>query len=136
MERMLQKKAEGLSVRYSNKDYSNNLTGRAFKIVQRLGHPCLSIDLGGNLHVRNKSANCYQDALDLIEQHALLEFLQIDEDQVVRDFAQRAKVVPAKWKMELNVGEKGVYLYSVSNLKLSSGSAFFDVRFEEAGSAK
>src|SRR5258708_39137648 len=136
METILQKKTDGLSVRYSNKDYSNNLTGRDFKIVERLGHPCLSIDLAGNLRVRSKSANCYQDALDLIEQHAFLEFLQIDEDQVVRDFAQKAKVVPTKWKGGVSLAEKGVFLYSISSLKLLNGSAFFDVRFEEAKPAK
>jgi hypothetical protein len=86
--------------------------------------------LSGNLHVRNKRANCYDDVLEFVEKHALLNFLQVDDSKVVREFASVVKTPPTTWKIELAVAEKGSFLYSVVGLNLDR-SAFFDLQFQQ-----
>lgn len=134
MERSLFKGTIGMHVAYSNTDFSNNLRGRNFTYSTRSGRPYLHIDMSGNLHVKNKAANSYADALDLVKCHNQLEHLEIDAEKVVREFARLAQADPTEWVLELDFAEKGNFLYEIAAMTIDS-MARFDVRFKGAQSA-
>tara|TARA_B100000965_G_scaffold404731_2_gene436386 strand:- start:1276 stop:1800 length:525 start_codon:yes stop_codon:yes gene_type:complete len=83
MNRSLRKTAASVSVTYSHGKFSNDLTGTEFELELSEKDICLSINLWGNLSVRKKSANCYSDACELAEDHALLKSVQIDDSQMI-----------------------------------------------------
>jgi opacity protein-like surface antigen len=123
----LSKKATMISVTYSGGGYSNNLTGTNFSLEESEDLMCLSIDLSGNLRVRNKESNCYADALELTEQHSSMRSVQIDESKVVdRLIAACQRAPSARWNLKLLLGDRGAFKYSVT-LKESDGNIFFDV---------
>jgi hypothetical protein len=130
MERSLRKSAAGVSVTYSDGNYTNNLTGSDFTVEESQGHIFLRIDLSRNLHVRNKEDYCHYDACELAEQHSKLRSVQIDHDQVIKGLAAASRRVPhASWELELALGEKGTFKYRVQPRE-SIGSIFLDVRSE------
>jgi len=130
MKRSLKKTAAGVWVTYSDGEYSNNLAGSDFTVEESQGHICLRIDLSCNLRVRNKEDCCYYDACELAEQHSKLKSVQIGEDQVIKGLAAASKrVPPASWELELALGEKGTFKYSVQPRR-SAHSIFLDVRSE------
>lgn len=127
MNRSLRKTAASVSVTYSHGNFSNNLTGTEFELELSEKDICLSINLWGNLSVRNKSANCYSDACELAEDHALLESVQIDDSQVIDGLLNAHQKAPnACWKVKLLLGEKGTFDYPV-NPELANGSVFLNV---------
>lgn len=127
MKRPLRKTTASVSVTYSHGNYSNNLTGTKFELKQSGADICLTINLEGNLSVRNKSANCYSDACELAEDHASLKSLQIDDSQVIDGLLNADEKAPnARWKLKLLLGEKGSLSYSVKP-NLSNGSVFLNV---------
>lgn len=127
MKRSLRKTTAGVFVAYSNGNYSNNLTGTEFELEQSGTDICLSINLGGNLSVRNKSANCYSDACELADDHTSLKSIQIDDSQVIDGLLNANQKTPnANWKLELLLGNKGTFNYHVKP-EMSNGSVFLNV---------
>lgn len=123
----LRKITASVSITYSNGNFSNNLTGTEFKLEASEKDICLNINLWGNLSVRNKSANCYSDACELAEDHALLESVQIEDSQVIDGLLNAKKNSPsACWKIKLLLGEQGTFDYPVKP-KMLNGSLFLNV---------
>jgi len=88
---------------------------------------CLSINLEGNLSVKNKSANCYSDACELAENHASLKAVQIDDSQVIDGLKIAIEKKPsADWKLELLLGGEGAFSYSVKP-DMVNGSVLLNV---------
>jgi len=133
MARSLYKGSIGMHVGYSKMGFSNNLKGRNFEYVRRFSPESLShylhIDMSGNLHVKNKAANSYTDALEFVEHHAQLEHIEIGAPGIVEEFAQRAQADPTEWILELDFAEQGKFLYAVAAMTID-GMARFDVRFK------
>lgn len=138
VEESLLKMSVGMHVGYANSGWSNNLRGRNFSFVERGGVPCLSVDMSGNTHVRNKQQNSCIDALDLLEHKANLAHVQIMEADLVRDFFKRVKnaeLTGRGCKLELDFKERGTLLYSISKVDFRSG-AYFDVSLDIEKAAK
>jgi hypothetical protein len=135
MRRTLQRGPAGISLSYSDHSFSHNLTGMDFACEESGGTVRFSIDLTSNIRVRNKeSANCYQDALDFAKRHSKLKSVQID-DPVAEKLAAVCKNLPdAVWKLDLNLGAKGTFNYSVDQVTRRTGSLFLDVRAEKGSS--
>ena len=129
MKRALRRTTAGVSVIYSEGNFSNNLTGADFALEESEACICLSIDLSGNLRVRNKESNCYYDACELAEQHSSLKSVQVDDRQVTDGLAAALRRTPnARWELRLLLGEKGTFKYSVTvTRKKSSNSIFLNV---------
>ena len=127
MKRSLRKTTAGVSVTYSDGNFSNNLTGTEFELEHSEADICLNINLEGNLSVRNKSANCYSDACELAEDHASLKAVQIDDSQVIDGLLNANEKAPnARWKLKLLLGEKGTFSYSVKP-EMANGSVSLNV---------
>lgn len=127
MKRSLRKTAASVSVTYSDGNFSNNLTGTEFELEQSEGVICLSINLAGNLGVKNKAANCYSDACELAEDHASLKSVQIDEGKIIDGLLNANQKTPnARWELKLLLGEKGTFKYSVKP-EISNSSVFLNV---------
>ena len=78
MKKALRKSVVGVSVTYSNGDYSNNLTGCNIELEYVSNCFCLSIDLTRNIRVRNKQENCFYDRYELAKQRLKLSSVQIN----------------------------------------------------------
>ena len=127
MKRSLRKTTADISITSSDGNFSNNLTGTEFELEESEDRICLSINLAGNLGVRNKTANCYADACELVEDHSSLESVQIDERQIIDGLiAARQRTPNARWELKLLLGEKGTFTYSVKPTT-SNGSVFLNV---------
>lgn len=127
MKRSLRKTTTGISVTYSDGNFSNNLTGTEFELEESKDSLTLSINLAGNLHVRNKSANCYADACELVENHSSLQSVQIDEERIIDGLIAAAQKTPnLPWRLTLLFAEKVVFQYAVKPTA-SNGSLFFNV---------
>ncbi len=127
MKHLLRKTATSVSITYSNGNYSNNLTGTDFELERSEFQICLRINMVGNLNVRNKAANCYDDACELAADSALLKSVQIDEDQVINGLSSAIRNTPnANWKLSLGLGEKDSVDYSVKP-EMVNGSLFLNV---------
>lgn len=127
MERSLRKREASVSVTFSDGDYSNNLIGVGFRLEESESFMCLGVDLSGNLRVRDKESNQYEDAQILAEKISILRSVQIDEDQVVDRLVAACQRSPnSRWEIRLLLGEKGTFKYPVK-LTRSSGSIFFDI---------
>jgi len=127
MKRSLRKTSAGVSVTYSTGNFSNNLTGMNFAIEVKDGIIKVSIDLSSNLRVRNKESNCFFDANEFAEDHALLKSLQIDDEQTIVGLIKASQMNPdAVWELEISIGDKGLFKYKVS-LSRSNGSVFFNI---------
>ena len=114
MERSLRDTAAGVSVTYSNGGYSNNLTASHFAVDESVGVICVKVDMSRNLRVRNKGENCYYDACQLVRDHSKLTSIQIDNGQVIKGLmASSLRVPSARWELELGLGNKGSFKYSV-----------------------
>jgi hypothetical protein len=125
MRRSLKKTVVGVSVTYSDGDFSNNLMGSNIELDELPDCLCVSIDLTRNLRVRNKQANCFYDASQLVERYAKLSSIQIDDKQIFEGLAGASKRFPgARWELRLVLGEKGVLKYS-ARPRGSAGSIIF-----------
>jgi hypothetical protein len=134
MRRTLRRTAAGVSVSYSDHDFSNNLTGTDFAWEQSVDGllACLSIDMTGNFRVRSKeSANCYQDACDLAENHFKLKTVQLFSPVPEKLLPVFRRVQNAVWQLELNLGDKGKFRYSITQFRPTAGTLFMDVHPEE-----
>jgi hypothetical protein len=127
MKRSLKKTSVGVSVTYSTGNFSNNLTGTDFTIEAEDDIIEIGIDLSCNLKVKNKESNCFYDANELAEDHSLLKSIQIDDDKIIDGLSKANKKYPdAVWKLELSLGDKGIFKYTVS-VSGSNGSVFFNI---------
>lgn len=124
----LRKTASHLHLAYSSGETSDSLTGRNF-VLDVQGHQMvLAIDLTPNFHTRNKAAATYLDALNLSRNHHDLRFLQCSDNLV------RARLVRA-WdqidgpllRMDLDLGLRGCFRYTVRPHSLFMGGIQFDV---------
>ena len=87
----------------------------------------VSIDLSCNLRVRNKKSNCIFDANELAEDHALIKSIQINNQQIFDGLIKIRKANPdSVWKLELSIGDKMIFNYSVI-VSGSKGSVFFEI---------
>ena len=127
MKRPLRKTSAGVSVTYSTGNFSNNLTGTDFTIEAEDDIIEIGIDLSCNLKVKNKGSNCFYDANELAEDHSLLKSIQIDDDKIVDGLSKANKKYPdAVWKLELSLGDRGIFKYTVS-VSGSNGSVLFNI---------
>jgi len=127
MKRSLRKTTASVSVTYSHGNFSNNLTGTDFELEYSEVQICLSINLEGNLSVRNKSANCYSDVCELAEDNASLRSVQIDDSHVIDGLLDaNNKCANARWTLKLFLGEKGTFGYSVKP-EMSDGGILLSV---------
>ncbi|MFC2027122.1 hypothetical protein ACFLU3_00385 [Chloroflexota bacterium] len=130
MKRSLRKTSSGVSVTYSTGNFSNNLTGTNFTVEATDEIIRVGIDLSSNLRVRNKQSNCYFDANELAKDHSLLKSLRIDGSKIIASLIEtRQMYIDASWELELSLGEKGLFKYSVS-VSGSNGSIFFNIEDE------
>lgn len=126
MKRSLRKGSAGVSITYSDGDYSNNLYGSGFTVETYENTICLGIDLSSNLRVQDKAGNCYDDICSLIEKHSKLKWVQIDERQVIEGLASTYQKNPnATCQLKLIVGNK-IFEYQVSPQE-SQGSLFLNI---------
>lgn len=103
MKRLLRKTPIGLHVSYSNENFTNNLWAADIYVDDSGDGPIrLSMDLTKNLRVRNKSANCYYDAMELVEESSSLDLVQIDDDKVIEGIARAVQRSPGR-EMELEL---------------------------------
>jgi len=127
MKRSLRKTSAGVSVTYSNGNFSNNLTGTDFAVEVNDCIIKVSIDLSCNLRVRNKESNCFFDANELAEDHTLLKSIQIDNQQIFDGLIKTREANPdAVWELELSIGDKGLFNYPVT-VSGSKGGVFFNI---------
>lgn len=127
VQRILRKTAAQVSVTYNHGNFSNNLNGTDFLLNESEVEILLTVDLSSNLHVRNQSSNCYSDAIELASDYSKLDMLQIDEQQIIDALVSAKKKNPnAPWFFQINLGEKGLFKFSVTPT-LSNGSLFFNV---------
>lgn len=127
MQRILRKTAVQVSVTYSDGNFSNNLNGTDFRLSESEKEILLSVDMSSNLRVRNKSSNCYADAVELAEDHTKLDMFQIDDEQIVKGLvATKKNNSNASWFFQIDLGDRGVFNYPVTSI-LSNGSLFFNV---------
>ena len=128
MKRSLRKGTAGISIEYVTGDYSNNLVGAEFELEELGTDICINIDLTGNLRVRNKATNSYADAIELIEDHASLKSVQIDDVQVVKGLVAAHHRSPnARWMLKLFAGERNAFTYLITPKGLD-GSVLLNVR--------
>lgn len=114
MKRSLRKTAFGVSVAYSDDNYSNNLSGTDFELDRSESKIYLSINLARNLIAKKKDANSYLDACELANNHSLLKSVQLDDDQIIDGLRLANQNIPnASWALEIRLGEKGVFQYSI-----------------------
>ena len=130
MEHNLQKGSNGMHVAYSNKGFSNNLHGKNFAYRELDGMPCLRIDMSGNLHVRNKRENRYEDALEFVKYHTIVEWIELHAPEVLKKFIRLARANPKVWILEMDFAEKGDFLYSLTGFKYDKGVGKFRVRLK------
>ena len=135
MENTLLKQSLGMYVEYSDGGYSGNMRGRNFTFQVLGGQACLTIDMSGNLRVKNKAASQYEDAGEFVEQHIKVKHIQILDADLVRRFFQLAKSSPLVKNPEptacmilMHFGGN-TFLYNVTHVELRNDSAMFDVQF-------
>ena len=127
MKRSLRKTTASISISYSDKNFSNNLTGKEFEVESSENTINLSINLASNLSVKNKSSNCYADACELAKNHSLLQSVHIYEKQIIDGLIAAYQRAPsAYWKLELRLGSLGSFKYSIKPKELN-GSVFLNV---------
>lgn len=130
MRRSLKKTVAGVSVTYSDGDFSNNLMGSNVELEEICDRLCLSVDLARNIRVRNKQSSCFYDACQLIERHAKLSSVQIDDERIREGLAAASKRFPrARWEIKIGLGEKGTFNYR-AEARWSVGSVVFHVLSE------
>lgn len=128
MKRSLRKTDAHISVHYTNGNYSNNLRGTEFELEEPEGCIRLIVNLESNLKVRNKSVNSYHDANELARDHVLLEWVQLDDEQVIDGLIAAGNRSPnARWELTLRLGEKDTFSYSVKP-RMVNHSMFLDVQ--------
>jgi hypothetical protein len=128
MKYSLRKTPSHLHLAYKYGDASDGLLGRNFVLEVEGRVLTLGIDLTPNFHTRNKSAAAYMDAVNLVQNHHKLRYLQCS-DNLLRTRLIRAweQVEHPELRMRLDMGQRGRYLYSVQPHSLFMGGIQFDV---------
>lgn len=127
MNQSLRKTSTGISVEYSNKGFSHNLTGTNFSLEESKDHICLTIDLSANLRSRNKASTDYVDACELVKNNTFLKSVQLFEKSIIKGLLDANKRTPnASWELKILLGEKGTFKYTVKP-SMVNGSVFLNV---------
>jgi hypothetical protein len=128
MKYSLRKTPSHLHLAYKYGEAGDGLLGRNFTLEVEGRVLTLGIDLTPNFHTRNKSAAAYLDAVNLVQNHHKLRYLQCT-DNLLRTRLIRAweQVESPKLRMCLELGQRGRYLYAVQPHSLFMGGIQFDV---------
>jgi hypothetical protein len=131
MKYSLRKTPSHLHLAYKYGEASDGLLGRHFTLEVEGRLLTLGIDLTPNFHTRNKSAAAYLDAVNLVQNHHKLRYLQCS-DNLLRTRLIRAweQVRDPELHLCLELGQRGRYLYSVQPHSLFMGGIQFDVERE------
>jgi hypothetical protein len=131
MKYSLRKTPSHLHLAYKYGEASDGLLGRHFTLEVQGRLLTLGIDLTPNFHTRNKSAAAYLDAVNLVQNHHKLRYLQCS-DNLLRTRLIRAweQVQEPELHMCLELGPRGRYLYAVQPHSLFMGGIQFDVERE------
>jgi hypothetical protein len=131
MKYSLRKTPSHLHLAYKYGEASDGLLGRNFMLEVEGRVLTLVIDLTPNFHTRNKSAAAYLDAVNLVQNHHKLRYLQCS-DNLLRTRLVRAweQVQDPELRMRLELGQRGRYLYAVRPHSLFMGGIQFDVEQE------
>lgn len=124
----LRKTPSHLNLAYKYGEAADGLLGRNFMLEIEDALLTLSIDLTPNFHTRNKGAAAYLDAINFTRNHHKLRYVQC-ADNLVRTRLIRAwdQVQQPSLRMLLDVGPRGVFLYSVRPHSLFMGGVQLDV---------
>ena len=113
MIRKLRVTTAGVSVIYTNGNYTNNLIGNNFAAEIKDDHVVLIVDLAPSFRVRNKSTNTFYDANELADDSDQLESLTICDDKVPKELKKyRIKHKDLPWKLRILLDERGEFEYS------------------------
>jgi len=128
MKHSLRKTPSHLHLAFKYGEASDGLLGRNFMLEVEGRVLTLAIDLTPNFHTRNKSAAAYMDAVNLVQNHHKLRYLQCS-DNLLRTRLIRAweQVEDPQLRMRLDLGQRGRYLYAVQPHSLFMGGIQFDV---------
>lgn len=128
MKYSLRKTPSHLHLAYKYGDASDGMLGRNFVLEVQGRVLTLGIDLTPNFHTRNKSAAAYMDAVNLVQNHHKLRYLQCS-DNLLRARLIRAweQVEHPELRLRLELGERGRFLYAVQPHSLFMGGIQFDV---------
>lgn len=128
MKYSLRKTPSHLHLAYKYGDASDGLLGRNFMLDVQGRLLTLAVDLTPNFHTRNKSAASYMDAVNLVQNHHKLRYLQCS-DNLLRTRLIRAweQVQQPELRLRLDLGQRGRYLYAVQPHSLFMGGIQFDV---------
>jgi hypothetical protein len=128
MKYSLRKTPSHLHLAYKYGESSDGLLGRNFVLEADGSVLTLVVDLTPNFHTRSKSAAAYMDAINLVNNHHKLRYLQCS-DNLLRTRLIRAweQVEQPQLRLRLELGQRGRYLYSVQPHSLFMGGIQFDV---------
>jgi hypothetical protein len=128
MKQSLRKTPSHLHLAYKYGEASDGLLGRHFTLDIEGRVLTVGIDLTTNFHTRNKSASTYIDAVNFVQNHHKLRFLQCS-DNLVRARLLRAweQIDHPQLRMCLDLGQRGRFLYEVQPHSLFMGGIQFDV---------
>jgi hypothetical protein len=131
MKYSLRKTPSHLHLAYKYGNASDGLLGRSFFLEAEGPVLTLCIDLTPNFHTRNKSAAAYMDAVNLVQNHHKLRYLQCS-DNLLRTRLIRAweQVEHPQLRLRLDLGQRGCFLYAVQPHSLFTGGIQFDVERE------
>jgi hypothetical protein len=118
--RILRKGPASLHIAYAG-TFTNNLRSHNTRFRAEPSTE-ISLDLNPNLRSQNKSANSYVDARQLADgQIRSLEFIQIDDERVVRGLGDALEDLSNNWILTIELD--GTYSFK-ARPKLENGSLF------------
>ena len=125
MSTSLRKAFAHIYVAYKNGGWTNSLSGENFVVHESNDELNFEIDLSANYKSHNKDTNSYSDIHELLESHEQIDYIQIDEQTVLKGLTTARKRHPdANWVLTLNVGKLGSFRYTVKPNKYSMGYQF------------
>lgn len=123
----LRKGSSHIHVTFKDEDYSNKIAGDNFEIECENSVNRIHVNIESNLTQRNKLSNSYSDTLELIRKAEQINFIQIDESQVVDGLIKTGKKYPKNsWELFLHAGNGKSFKYNVKP-SLKFGSVFLFV---------
>ena len=128
---MLRKSAVLVSITYSRGGFSNNLYAGPCSMADSDGTAYLVLDFSRNLQTRNKRENnSYTDACELAEEHSDLRTIQIDSGLVRKfmEFVRARKIDRENWRLQIGLGDKGTFTYSILRGKPCNGDVLIELR--------
>jgi hypothetical protein len=125
MRTSLRKGSSLIYIEFTSGDFINSLFGSNFVVHKSDDKLNFEIDLTENYRTQNKSINSYLDIQELSESHEKLSSIQIDEEQVLKNFTKTIKRHPdATFVLTLNIGKLGTFKYDVELEGYNNGFQF------------